>query len=292
VNDELPEGWVASRFGDAAELVSGAGFPLDLQNRHDGEYPFFKVGNLGEVESGEPLTTSEHTVDAATARKLKARILPPGTVVFAKIGMAIRLNRRRMLARHACIDNNVMAAIPGPDIDPRFLQRFLETIDLMPLAQATTVPSLRKSVLEDIPIPLPPLAEQVRIIGRVERLLAEVNTARERLVDIRGILKRFRQSVLAAACSGQLTQAWRNPSSGDSATALLVELRAQRSQRPTGAHPTARRRSAPPPAEPFVRNPVIVIAGSGMVISGSADGDHPSERSDDSRRWPADQGRG
>jgi len=41
------------------------------------------------------------------------------------------------------------------------------------------------------------------------------------------------------------------------------------------------------PAE--VRNPVIVIAGSGMVISGSADGDHPSERSDDSRRWPADQ---
>jgi len=42
----------------------------------------------------------------------------------------------------------------------------------------------------------------------------------------------------------------------------------------------------------LLRNPVIVIAGSGMVISGSADGDHPSERSDDSRRWPADQGRG
>jgi hypothetical protein len=41
-----------------------------------------------------------------------------------------------------------------------------------------------------------------------------------------------------------------------------------------------------------LRNPVIVIAGSGMVISGSADGDHPSERSDDSRRWPADQVRG
>jgi vacuolar-type H+-ATPase subunit F/Vma7 len=40
-----------------------------------------------------------------------------------------------------------------------------------------------------------------------------------------------------------------------------------------------------------VRSPVIVIAGSGIVISDSADADHPSERSDDSRRLPADQAR-
>jgi hypothetical protein len=40
-----------------------------------------------------------------------------------------------------------------------------------------------------------------------------------------------------------------------------------------------------------VRNPLIVIAESGIVITDSADGDHPSERSDDSRRWPANQGR-
>jgi hypothetical protein len=40
-----------------------------------------------------------------------------------------------------------------------------------------------------------------------------------------------------------------------------------------------------------LRNPLIVIAESGIVITDSADGDHPSERSDDSRRWPANQGR-
>ncbi|HEY1684394.1 MAG TPA: restriction endonuclease subunit S [Tepidisphaeraceae bacterium] len=56
---------------------------------------------------------------------------------------------------------------------------------------------------------LPPLAEQKRIVAKVEELLARVNAARQRLAKAVPILKRFRQSVLAAACSGQLTTHWR-----------------------------------------------------------------------------------
>ncbi|MBI1916487.1 MAG: restriction endonuclease subunit S [Planctomycetes bacterium] len=57
-------------------------------------------------------------------------------------------------------------------------------------------------------IPLPPLAEQKRIVAKVEALLAWVNAARERLSRVPAILKRFRQSVLASACSGRLTASW------------------------------------------------------------------------------------
>ena len=57
-------------------------------------------------------------------------------------------------------------------------------------------------------IPLPPLAEQKRIVAKVETLLARVNAARQRLAKAPALLKRFRQSVLAAACSGQLTEDW------------------------------------------------------------------------------------
>jgi type I restriction enzyme S subunit len=56
---------------------------------------------------------------------------------------------------------------------------------------------------------LPPVAEQRRIVEKVEALLARVNAARDRLAKMPGILKRFRQSVLAAACSGKLTADWR-----------------------------------------------------------------------------------
>jgi len=54
-----------------------------------------------------------------------------------------------------------------------------------------------------------PSPEQQRIVAKVEALLARVNAARERLAKAPAILKRFRQSVLAAACSGQLTADWR-----------------------------------------------------------------------------------
>lgn len=212
---EVPEGWTLTDLGHVADLVSGAGFPERHQGRTDLPYPFFKVGNLGEVAAGEYLARSPNTIDGQIARELRAKPIPPDSIVFAKIGMAIALNRRRLVGRECFIDNNVMAASPTVAILPRYLLRFLETVPFMPLAQATTVPSLRKSDLAEVPIPLPPLAEQRRIVAKVEELLTRVNAARERLSKVPVLVKRFRQSVLAAACSGRLTEEWRSRRTDD-----------------------------------------------------------------------------
>jgi len=69
--------------------------------------------------------------------------------------------------------------------------------------------------VEGAEIPIPPLAEQKRIVEAVERLTARVDAARERLAKVPFILKRFRQAVLAAACSGRLTEDWRNADADD-----------------------------------------------------------------------------
>ena len=63
--------------------------------------------------------------------------------------------------------------------------------------------------LKQLPIPLPPLPEQKRIADKLDALLARVDACRERLDRVPTILKRFRQSVLAAATSGELTREWR-----------------------------------------------------------------------------------
>jgi type I restriction enzyme S subunit len=68
------------------------------------------------------------------------------------------------------IDNNAMAAIPNARVESRFLYHFLRTVDFYVLASATTVPALRKSVLERLPVPLPPLPEQRRIAAILDKV--------------------------------------------------------------------------------------------------------------------------
>jgi len=72
----------------------------------------------------------------------------------------------------------------------------------------------------------PPLAEQKRIVARVEQVLASITAARERLARVPAILKHFRQAVLAAACSGRLTADWREKHADvDPAHSLLRRIR-------------------------------------------------------------------
>ncbi len=83
--------------------------------------------------------------------------------------------------------------------------------------------------MEMFPFPLPPLPEQHRIISAIEALFARLDATNEKLDSVLGILKKFRESVLAAACEGRLTEEWRekNPNIEDSHI-LMREL--QKSQ--------------------------------------------------------------
>jgi len=96
-----------------------------------------------------------------------------------------------------------------PGIDDRFIYYFFRTQDFAEYSRSTTVPSIRKGDIEEIKIALPPTAEQTRIAAKLDELLAQVDTLKARIDGIPALLKRFRQSVLAAAVSGRLTEEWR-----------------------------------------------------------------------------------
>jgi len=82
------------------------------------------------------------------------------------------------------------------------------------MGSGSTFAEISGTRAKKIPIKYPPLAEQQRIVARVEALLMHVNAARARLSRVPLIMKKFRQGVLTAACSGRLTEGWReeNPS--------------------------------------------------------------------------------
>lgn len=75
--------------------------------------------------------------------------------------------------------------------------------------KGSTRPRINLGIIRGLELPLPSLAEQEEIAHRLEIMLAQVESTQARLARIPDIIKRFRQSILAAAVSGKLTEEWR-----------------------------------------------------------------------------------
>ncbi len=131
---------------------------------------------------------------------------PRNTIVFAKIGEALKLNRRALVKQPSVIDNNAIGLKADDNIcNDIFLFYFLKCLKLESYSRATTVPSVRKSDIETIEIPLPPLPEQHRIVAKVEALFSSLDKGIESLKTAQQQLKVYRQAVLKWAFEGKLT---------------------------------------------------------------------------------------
>ena len=204
---QLPRGWTCTDLGSVCVILAGYGFPKRLQGKGSGDLPFFKVGDISETwKSGHDyLTRANHYLSHDEAASINAKALPAGATVFAKIGAAIALNRRSILSQPSLVDNNVMAVSPMPEaLASKYLFYFMCTIGLGDFARATAVPSIRKGDVENISFPLPPLPEQRRIVAEIEKQFTRLDASVAALRRTRANLKRYRASVLHAACSGEL----------------------------------------------------------------------------------------
>jgi type I restriction enzyme S subunit len=223
-NDGLPEGWINTNIGDVASVNSGVGFPKKYQGHLEGDYPVYKVGDVSKafLNAKGKLSIAGNYVSAATALEMKGKVFPVGATAFAKIGEAVRLNRRVLIQRQGLADNNVMVVKSDQSCMDYYVYQFLRTQSLDDVTQSTTVPSVRKGDIEELKFPLPPLAEQTVIAQTLDTLLAQVDNIKTRLDAIPNILKTFRQSVLAAAVSGKLTEEWRGGSECEAVDSTVI----------------------------------------------------------------------
>jgi len=230
---QLPKGWELTTLGTSADVLPGYGFPEKFQGHKVGDIPFYKVGDISKafLNGSIYLTTADNYISQRECKEIKAKPLRTGTVVFAKIGEAIKLNRRAILSQDSIVDNNVVGIYTPPHfIKLLYLFYFLLTLRLGDYSRATTVPSLRKSDLEQIPFPLPPIPEQHRIITKIEELLTRLDAGIEALKKIQLQLKRYRQSVLKTAFNGELTAEWRiaHKSELEPASVLWAKIKEER----------------------------------------------------------------
>ena len=165
----------------------------------------YRSQNLPTVFTDEPNYLTEDE-----ASSIKAKCYPAGTTVFAKIGEALRLNRRAMLGCPSIVDNNVMGLIPAENVvDQTYLFYFMQTVDLGALSRATAVPSVRKSDVQEVVVPLAPIEQQKRIVAEIEKQFSRLDEAVANLKRVKANLKRYKAAVLKAAVEGKLTEEWR-----------------------------------------------------------------------------------
>ena len=160
---ENPLGWPTMSLGEACEFFSGTGFPNEFQGNVCGMYPFYKVGDISRnVQDGyRQLCTCDNYIDHDIVKQIRGTLIPPKTVVFAKIGEALRLNRRAITGQLCLIDNNAMGIKPNENVlDLWYFFCFMLELDMSEYCAATAMPSVRKSTLEKIAINVPPMELQ------------------------------------------------------------------------------------------------------------------------------------
>lgn len=211
--DGLPEGWVKTTLGDIADVMGGVTKDTKNQSVDDEEFPYLRVAN---VQRGYLDLTEMKTI-RIPAEKTEQLLLSFGDILFNEGGDADKLGRgwiwEGQIERCSFQNHVFRARLKHESIQPKYISWWGNTQGLSffleNAKQTTNLASINKSTLVQLPINLPPASEQIRITDKLDTLLARVAAGRERLERVPKLLKRFRQSVLSAAVSGELTREWR-----------------------------------------------------------------------------------
>jgi type I restriction enzyme, S subunit len=189
--------WKRVRAGDIGRFQGGTGFPTVCQGVESGEYPFFKVSDMNNDGNETYMEVANNYIDESTRRQIGAVVFPRSSIVFAKVGAAVFLERKKILVRPSCLDNNMAAFLPDSDIiDSRFMHLTLLNTKLGELVSTTALPSLSGSVLSGIQIAHPTLAEQTAIATILSDMDSDITALEEKLVKARNIKQGMMQELL------------------------------------------------------------------------------------------------
>jgi type I restriction enzyme S subunit len=202
---DVPEHWDVRRLKDYGDLFGGAGFPHEYQGNEEEELPFYKVGDLALAPDGKTLGTPPHSISRETAFELRARVIPKGSIVYAKIGAALFLNRRRVTPKVCCIDNNMTAYVPRMNkLTTAWALYWLSTLDFGEFANPGAVPSLSEGYQSTLPLVVPPIEEQPKITDYLDRETAKIDALTERVRNAIDRLQEYRTALITAAVTGKI----------------------------------------------------------------------------------------
>ncbi len=190
----LPEGWAWSRVGEVTENHDGVRVPVKRADRAkmQGEYPYY--GASGVIDHVDQyLFDGTYLLVSEDGANLTARTKP---IAFEATG-------RFWVNNHA----HVLAALSG--VSQRYLMYLIDQSSLDGLVTGTAQPKITQRNLVKIPVPLPPLEEQERIVEILEDQLSRLDASLAVADAVAERSAALRRSLLHSAFTGRLTEEWR-----------------------------------------------------------------------------------
>lgn len=202
--------WTRVRLREVADVQSGFPFKSADFSRERG-MPLLRIRDVG---AGAPETYIDGDVDSDY-------VVRSGDIV---VGMDGDFRAARWRGADAALNQRVCRVLPKTNLyDDRLLftalQPYLDAVNRA--TSAVTVKHLSSATISDLPLPLPPLAEQERIVAAIEEAFSKLDAGEAGLHAVRRLLKRMREAVLAAAVNGRLV---RQDPADTPATELLATL--------------------------------------------------------------------
>lgn len=208
----LPEGWCETTVGSVSQDIS-YGFTTSASLTPNGP----KFLRITDIQNG---TVDWKAVPFCKVRPSDASrfFLEAGDIVFARTGATTGKSFLIRTTPAAVFASYLIRLRPSECILPELMAYFFQSASywrqITENLSGSAQPNCNAAKLSSLTLPVAPLNEQRRIVAKLEKLLSRVDAAQARLTTIPRILKRFRQSVLAAACSGKLTADWREQNKG------------------------------------------------------------------------------
>jgi type I restriction enzyme, S subunit len=259
MSDQLPQGWTTSSLSDLLTALESGSRPRGGVRGITAGVPSIGGEHLkydGKFDFGSVKFVPEHFAAEMTKGRIQTNdilVVKDGATTgkTAFVGPTFPFT-------NAVVNEHVFICRPVSEVEPRFLFRFLASRSgqkrILENFKGSAQGGINQTFAPNTEIPLAPLPEQRRIVAKLEALLAKVGACQQRLAKIPLLLKRFRQSVLAAACSGRLTADWREENSDiqparDFVQSIQVDRKADYDRDCAGAASTGGRRPKRPKNE-------------------------------------------
>ena len=196
---EIPEHWEILKLKRIASMYSGNGFPISLQGHSSGEYPVYKAKNINRGNSVY-LESSENYISSTVLIAHNFTLVPANSILFPKIGEAMRKNGRRISSSPCCLDNNCGALhIFNPNVIAHYFYYFMTTVDMSYMDNGGPIPSVNSKLLLSMLVSVPPLEEQRAIAAYLDDQCGKLDSAVEKLERAIELLQERKQIIISQA---------------------------------------------------------------------------------------------